>query len=177
MSDSGSIPSWTTAAKDLAECLAFLSAAVFFLYKVGAGYLKVDLSMSAKCDRHHTAHQSKDNLVIHVHLKKGPNGSLALHDAKARVMYQDSHIEVAFPGIRRSSFEPAPDGAGRKINWKVSKTSPLLRMIPGEETELTTVCEVPSGEVCKIEIVILGKTDVWSRFGQWKASCVSLPSH
>lgn len=179
MADSGGAFAWITAAKDLAECLAFLSAGGFFAYKTGVGYLKVDLSLKAHCERRrHATSQSEDFLIIHLHLNKGPNGSLGLHDARALITNFNSKTtqEVAFPGTRRSSFKPAPDGESRVITWKQSDTEPLLRIVPNEQTDLAALCTVPADAICVIEVAVLGKRDRSSRYAQWKASCVSLPA-
>ena len=162
--------------KDIAQTIAMAFGGVYFGYKAFIEYFRVNLSLSVKCSREKHS-DTEDWLVVSVTLDKGSNGSLTLHDAQARVTYAASEHVVTFPGIERSSYEDAERPFLRKvIAWgSVSTSSPHLKMIPGEKTELTTYCKVPSGEVCLVEVAVLGQQTKKNPVGQWKASCVSLP--
>jgi hypothetical protein len=162
--------------KDIAETIALACGGIYFGYKTFTGYFRVNLSLSVKCSREkHSG--TEDWLVVSVTLDKGPNGSLTLHDVQARVSYAGSEQVVTFPGIERSSYEDTGTPSLRKvISWgRVSTSSPHLKIVPGEKTELTTYCKVPGGEVCLVEVAVLGQQTNKKPFGQWKASCVSLP--
>jgi hypothetical protein len=174
---------WPACAKDLSEIAAHLSQAVallgaggFFAYKAYTGYLRVNLTLTVSCTRQRMTDDSKDYLVIQIHLKKGPNGSVALHDVRALVRSDHYSTEVVFTGNSRSSYRTVPDGSRCQLDWsKESKTSPLIKLVPDEETDMSGVCEVPLDAVCTVEVAVLGKRVAGTTFGQWKASCVSLP--
>jgi hypothetical protein len=162
--------------KDVAETAALACAAVYFGYRARIGYFRVNLSLSVSSSREQCS-QSEDWLVVALKLAKGPNGSLTLHDAQARVTWTGGSRILAFPGIARSSFDTSSVPYDRRVvSWdRVSAGSPLLKIVPGEETELAVHCEVPRQEVCNIEIVVLGQQTHRNPIGQWKASHVSLP--
>jgi hypothetical protein len=67
-----------------AETFALICAGVFFLYKAYTGYLRVNLSVFLRCQRQHIDNLS-DYLVTIMHLKKGENSSLTLHEVAARI--------------------------------------------------------------------------------------------
>ena len=163
-------------AKDIAEVAALLSGGVYFGYKAFTGYLRVNLSLSVRCVRQSDS-ATNDVLVIYARMVKGANGSLTLHDVQAQVRYGESTEQISFRGIDRSSYraEAAPH-ARKVIAWgQVSATSPTLKLVPGEETELAAYCAVPANAVCLVEVAVLGQQTNRNPFGQWKASCVSLP--
>ena len=89
--------------KDLAQTVALGFAALLFLYKVIAGYPRVNLSISITCSRERHLNTGYDNLVVSVQLKKGGNGSVALHDAKVLVCFDETIKIVELPGISRSA--------------------------------------------------------------------------
>jgi hypothetical protein len=160
--------------KDFAEIAALASAALFFLYRAVAGYLRVNLSVSLIFLREPRRDQSTDNLVVSVRLAKGPNGSIALHDATARITVDGNVQVLPFPGTSRSKRVQSNERSS--INWsEVEQSSPLLKLVPGEETELALTLAVPNNSICLIEVAVLGKRVFGTAFGQWKASGVSLP--
>lgn len=164
--------------KDIFQIGALASAACFFVYKAVTGYLRVNLSLSIECRRQRHQNTDDDNLVVCVRLKKGGNGSLALHDAKAQVFYGSVKHIASFPGIRRSArTNTDPKRQRQHIDLpSEDANSPFLKLVAGEETELATALKVPRSAVCEIEVAILGRQVHGFPFGQWKASCVSLPS-
>jgi hypothetical protein len=162
-------------AKQIAEILALLAAGCFFTYKAITGYLRVNLSLTVG-EKREALDEARDYLVIRVHLKKGSNGSLSIHDLRALVTYQGRTQDIVFPGTKRSSYRTEPNGIRRTIDWsKLSESSPLLKLVPDEEIDLCAVCEVPKNALCEIDVGLLGKRIAGSAYGQWKTSCVSLP--
>jgi hypothetical protein len=162
--------------KDIAETAALICAGVYFSYRARVGYFRINLSLSVGSSRGRRS-ETEDYLVVSVKLTKGPNGSLTLHDAQARVSWAGGGRCLTFPGIARSSFDTTSVPHARKqAAWdRVSAESPFLKIVPGEETELAVHCEVPRNEVCSIEVVVLGQQTNRKPIGQWKASHVSLP--
>lgn len=163
--------------KAIAETVALASAALFFIYKLVAGYLYVELSVALTTTRTHID-PANDLLVITAKLKKGSRGSIRIHDAQARVVYDGTVKLVQFIGIHRLSYVSGKLGSTdrKSINWNISsKSSPLLRLPPNEETEFSCSTQVPRTAICEIEIAILGRERSWFGIGQWKASNVSAP--
>jgi hypothetical protein len=169
-------PSLLDHSKDIAETIALACGAIFFGYKAITGYFRVNLSLSLQCSRERHS-STEDWLVVTATLEKGPNGSLTLHDAQAKVTFAGTAQFVTFAAIERSSYQDSDVPLGRKvICWpRVSASSPQLKLIPGEKTQLASYLKVPSAEVCLIEVAVLGQQTNKNPFGQWKASCVSLP--
>lgn len=163
--------------KDLAEIVALMCTGVFFAYKAYTGYLRLDLSLAIECQRQQRVDGDGDHLVVCVRLHKGPNGSITLHDVQSRISYESTQECLSFVGIERSDTTPDPVGKRRTIDWlRNNSSSPFLKLVPGEETQLSVGCTVPSGAVCLVEVGVLGiRTNLPGPFGQWKASSVSLP--
>ncbi len=167
---------WLEHAKDIAETIALICGGAYFGYKAYTGYLRVNLSLSLQCSRQ-SASGTQDFLIICARISKGPNGNLTLHDVQARVSRGNMSEVLRFRGIERSSYgEQAEPFVRRAIVWdRVSATSPALKLVPGETTELAVHCTVPKDSICLIEVVVLGQQTNRNPFGQWKASCVSPP--
>jgi hypothetical protein len=163
--------------KAIAETIALISAAGFFIYKIYDGYFFVDLSLSISSKRSHSTDEA-DLLVITVKLKKGSRGSIRLHDVQAKLSYDEQVQSRAFVGFHRQSYKTDPVGhTDRKtVNWdKLSVSTPLLRLPPDEKTEFSCYAEVPKRAVCIVEVAVLGRERSWRGLGQWKASHVSAP--
>jgi hypothetical protein len=162
----------------IAQFAALLGAALFFGYKALTGYLRINLSLSIECQRQKNQTKGTDTLAIVVHLKKGENGSLTLHDAQARIKYGEQIDLRSFGGLERSSANTMNFGEGQRktLDWSsLDNSSPLLKLIPGEEVQLSIIHEVPTDAVCLIEVAVLGERTNSPSLGQWKASNVSLP--
>ena len=148
------------------------------MFKVHTGYFRVNMSLFVRCHRESES-TTHDVLVVYVRLAKGANGSLTLHDVQARVNHNGTNEFVTFYGIERSTYTDVSQPFNRKaIVWgSVDTKSENLKLIPGEETEFVAYCNVPVNSVCLVEVAVLGQKTNGSPFGQWKASCVSLPKH
>lgn len=170
-------PSSLDVTKTVAEIIAYLSAAAFFIYKAIAGYLIVNVSVSGTIDRVR-ANDTEDHLTVAATVKKGSNGSVELHDARARASYGDNKTkDMPFVGIERLSFKSADHRGGRKLVafGTSSERNPLLRLAPEEEATFSGIVRVPISEACVVEVVFIGKrTGSW-KVGQWRTSLVSLP--
>jgi hypothetical protein len=169
---------WTVHVKDLAQALGFGGAGSFFIYKAVSGYLRCNLAMTVSCDRQ-AASEGTDYLAIKVHLKKGANGTMEMNDLTALVTYKDRQNEVQFEGVRRSSShrERISNAKRAVLDWKKDDaTSPLLKLVPDEEIELTGLDEVPTDAACYVQVCLLGRRLGGPALGQWKCSTVSLPT-
>jgi hypothetical protein len=163
--------------KAIVESIAFGCAGGFFVWKIRSGYQVVNLSLDLQCHRVARA-ADIDLLVVSVTVTKGDRGSLEVHDVQARFTIRDQVRTAAFAGFERSSFttESLPAAERHVINWsKPSKSSPFLRLTPGESTSFSCHVEVPKSETCFIEVAVLGKQASGKKVGQWKATHVSVP--
>ena len=168
--------------KDGAQIAALLGAGGFFAYKAISGYLRVNLTTFVSCTRQRAEDGTGDYLAIQLDLKKGPNGSVALHDVRALVKSAKPEdrdkpgVVLVFTGNSRLTFVPSADGSRRQVDWsQESRTSPLIKLVPDEETNMSVCCKVESEGVYSVEVAVLGKRVAGRKFGQWKASCISLP--
>jgi hypothetical protein len=180
-SNAFSLKDFAQTAQSLVTAIAVLLGGAFFIYKVRSGYHITNLKLSLSCKRQACPGSStEDYVVVTTKIAKLDRGSVEIHDliASFSIASNPNPTEVRFGGIRRCSFEPANDGtSAKRINSdKISKTSPFLRLSPGEETEFSCYHQVPRTEPCTASVVLLGKRASSSRFGQWKASCVLLPN-
>jgi hypothetical protein len=164
-------------AKDIAEILALIGTGLFFGYKAYTGYLRVNLSLAVDCLRQRSNDAEIDYLVVTLGLRKGVNGSLTLHDVQARISGEGVDQIHSFGSIERCATNAASSADGRKtIDWSRSNAeSPLLKLVPDEETRLSLVCRVPTQSACLVEVAVLGQRTNGIPFGQWKASSVALP--
>jgi hypothetical protein len=163
--------------KAIVESIAFGCAGGFFIWKIYSGYQVVNLSLGLKCQR--TARNADtDFLVVSATLTKGERGSLEVHDAQARFTIGDQVQTVPFVSFERSSYttELLPAGKRHVIDWsKRSKSSPFLRLTPGESSCFSCHVELPKQQMCFIEVAVLGKQAGRDWVGQWKATYVSVP--
>ena len=161
------------------EILTFVGTTGFVAYKLYVGYFYVDLSLSLSSSRSHSI-GDVSILVITAKLKKGPQGSIRIHDMQAKVSC-DGHVQFTpFVGFHRMSYCTAPLGDEddrRLVDWSVtSGSAPLLRLPPGEEAEFSCFVRIPKDAVCIIEAAVIGRERRhFSGVGQWKASQVSVP--
>jgi hypothetical protein len=165
--------------KNVAEALALVCAACFFIYKLIAGYLFTDLSVKVEAGRCRILGEY-DVLVITATLKKGERGSVQIHDAQVRISYdnvtQDAEI-IPMLGFLRLSY--GTENLGKKerqfIKWKISETAPLLRIPPNEEAQFSCHTRVHPNAICSMELVVLGREWSGLRVGQWRSSQVCAP--
>jgi Ca2+/Na+ antiporter len=180
--------------KGVAEFIAWISAALFFLYKVSSGYLISGLSMKVECRR--TTIKGESFVAVTVITKKGNMGTTQLHDAMIVIRDVSTGAMVGEPtrfktirrlacDINKSPLEIVPD--------KISRDAPLLNFAPGDEMQFAGVAKLPDDDLYLVEAIILGKWVVaWTNFipdfldafkkriqksqnfavGQWRGSCV-----
>lgn len=138
---------------ELAQALALISAAVFFLWKLVAGYLFCNLSLQIGLTRI-PKYSGKDHLITEIKLLKGDRSSLLLKSI--RIIVRTGTVVHETP--LNSPFIP---GETR-----------MIRLTPGESTQFSHICEVDSDSVCHVEVSVDGKP-LWFTTGHWKASAHS----
>jgi len=159
---------------DWVQLLALLAAGVYFTVRVLQGWLIVNVSLSIATERI-GLRVGKDGLAIAVTITKGSVGSVRIEDTLVRVVSPNGFVgREPLTGTRRVIIDPVsyqidPDFQERSKNV-------LYRFPPGESTVWSCWLEVPSEEVCTVEVVVIGHQRP-SRFpAQWRASSVSLPN-
>lgn len=174
------------------EIAAYLAAVAFFLYKALSGYFIVDMSIKVSAERKRKPEGDEtDYLGVKVEVKKGERGGVRLHDAKVRLRSTVRNAILLGPvdlnTIERANrIDPKPDPPNlpprARIDWTtVPPDAPRLNLPPGDETQLCAFFEIGTKEPYIIEVVILAQLISFGvfnrqRFGQWRASCISLPN-
>ena len=161
------------------QTFAYLAAGGFFLYKIVTGYLMTNLSVEISCRRERSQKNEKDNLVVTANLSKGERGSVNLHDAQVKVSWDGGSVTKPLIGADRRSLKAEVVGKSKRnvVNWEErSAKSPFLRLTAGESCQFAAHFEVPSAQICEIELAVLGMKQAGFRVGQWRASTISLPT-
>ena len=141
--------------KNLGQAAAWLAAAVFFGWKLAAGYSVINLSVALRLERFRSPHG--DRIRVRVELTKGDRATLRISEIAIRVLAnEDIVLAQSFPEAkveRGGSFRP-------------------LRITPGESTHFERSCLVPRDAIVSGNLVIRGAA--FFR-GEWRASAVSVP--
>src|SRR6516164_8415648 len=148
-------------AKALAETAALIGAAVFFGYKILAGYLFVNLAVFVRSDRRQLDAE-RDAIVVIVRLKKSGTGVIRLHDAQVP-FHPDGGSSKALPliGLQRTGQKDEQIGSRlddwlgtvpirRKIvDWDNPHESvAVLQLAPGDETQFACHHAISRTAVC-----------------------------
>jgi len=180
--------------KDLCETFGSLAAGIFFLYKVGSGYLISGLSLKMECRRVRIGDDSY--VAVSLNTKKDNAGTIQLQDAI--ILVRDARTgdmigrPTRFKNIRRLSYDLHKSPLEIDVS-KISKSAPFLNFALGDEMQFVGLATLPNDDVFLIEAVVLGKRVVaWTKFfpkwldrignyiqdlqrvhaGQWHASCL-----
>jgi hypothetical protein len=158
--------------KILAEVLAFLSIAFFFIYKNAAGGQGVSLSVNISTERvGDPCDKSKDILGVIVKIKNGANsGTVRLSDAVAAFKYDKVTLENRLEGLIRYEIEN-----GKVILGKQSKEKPWTGLGPAEEIQLSTYASVAKGSVCIVDVTILARKFMHKKSNESRSTAVSMP--
>ncbi len=162
--------------QQISQIVAFFSAAIFFIYKVVAGYFVPNVSLAPEISRIERFNSDNDLLIVKVSIKKGDNGSINIHDAKVRLSGDSVYEIVDLTGVQRLSFDSQEinDHDRKAIAWnRISQKNPYLRIGPHEETVFSCMCEVTKNTAINVEVVILGVKPKSCLKSQWRASVIS----
>jgi hypothetical protein len=171
----------TEVLRNLAESLALVAAAGYFVYRWRRGNYTHNSSLSLDLKRQRSRTESKDDLVITANVRRGENWTVELRDARVQVGWDDQKRSVPLVGIDRRSYglgkSQEADIKHEIVDFaKPSEAKPFLQLAPGDETQYSCWVQVPSDAVCSIELVILGKRPTRSgKIAQWRASAISMP--
>lgn len=156
----------------IAQVLALMSVAGYFLYKNAAGWTDVTMSLNIVTHRvPDPADETQDILGITVKLKNGNTGKIRLSDAIAAIKYDTVTVEKALEGIVRYEIEN-----GKAIYGKqATQSPPRTGLGPDQEMLLSTYVQVPTGSVCLIDVTIVAKRLLKTVYRESRSTAVSVP--
>lgn len=168
--------------KTWVEIAAYVSALVFFLFKVfGGGYLTANVAMNVACSRQKAAKPpGEDYLSVNVTVKKGATRTIKLLCGAVRVRELGSgrFVEKALE-LKRIDYDRdrIRKGDASGINWpEVRRRYEFLYMPPGDESQFATILRVHNGEPCHVDVLIFGQSKLFKiKVSEWRASATSLP--
>lgn len=154
--------------------IASVSAAVFFIWKIIAGWLVVNVEISIEIDRQAQT-EKEDLLAFKIIFKKGNTDTLQIKDIQARVSYQQNgeqkqQVEM-FPEINKLSINDK-----KIMNWKtLDAKGRKISLSPGESFHVGRFVWIPTATPVIVEAILHGTRKFWKRGFQWHASIASLP--
>jgi hypothetical protein len=152
----------------IAQILAVVSVAGYFLYKNAAGWTDVTMSLDIVTQRvHDPADRTKDILGVTVKLKNGNTGKIRLSDAVATIATLEKELE----GIVRYEIDEGKVVPGQEATRSPSRTG----LGPNQEILLSTYERVPTGATCLIDVTILAKRSLKTVLREARSAAVSLP--
>ncbi len=149
--------------------LLVIAAAGFFLWKVLAGWLVVNVQISIEAERQ-VGPNKQDWLAFKILLKKGNIDTLQIKDIQARVKYEENSLPVT----KEFQFDEIHKLIAKEDNvvWGELHTSKNISLSPGESFHLGRYLEVPTGVPVIIEAVLHGDRALWWKGFQWRVSTV-----
>jgi len=151
---------------------AVLAGAGFFLWKVMAGWLVVNLEIYIETERQEET-DKEDLLAFKLIFKKGNTDTLQIKDIQARVRLEDEKRIVRvfeFSEIHKLKANNS------KVDWNnFNADRKNISLSPGESVHFGRFVRVPVGAPVIVEAVLHGTRTLWGRGFQWRASCTSLP--
>ena len=165
-----------------ATALGVAGGAWYFLVQNRRGSHMPNLSISLSCERRQSEEDGADWLAITATLKKLDRGTLGLSFARAEISEGVNRRESALWGVGLVAREGLPlyhaiKRGGKETNdldWESDHAEPL-NLTPGEETQISALCQVRANAAYQVKVVIVAFQYGFQRFGQWQASAVSLP--
>ncbi|MEO6734428.1 MAG: hypothetical protein ABIN01_24620 [Ferruginibacter sp.] len=158
--------------KTLFTIIASASAALFFIWKIVAGWLVVNVQISIEVERQSDTKEN-DLLSFKLIFIKGNTDTLQIKDVKARVRKENESDIIKgfiFPEIHKLSFDgilinfDSPNADGKNIS-----------LSPGESFHVGRFVTIPAGECVIVEAALHGSRTMWGKGFQWRASIASLP--
>ena len=153
---------------------AVIAGAGFFLWKVAAGWLVVNVEISIETDRQSET-DDKDLLAFKINLKKGNTDTLQIKDIQARVRTEDESL----PAIEIFSFAEIHKLNAKNVivDWNSphKKDERNISLSPTESFHLGRFVRVPKDVPVIVEAVLHGTRTLWWKGFQWRTSVASLP--
>ena len=162
-----------------AQFVALVLAALIFLVKAWQGWFYVNMSLSGTTERLNRG-DGQDDLVVKMTLTRGSTGTLTLHETAVCFSWPGASPRYEkLVGTARLAIEKDKDNETGRLKYKIRRPwmpegSPY-KMPPMESSIWSCCVQVPTGQVCTIEVAVIGQRKLsWVR-GEWRASLVSLP--
>ena len=154
---------------------AFSAGTSFILYRIFSGFFVTNLELTLVLRRVRITGAQRDHLLLDVAASKGAHGTLALRHARARVLQQQAKSWEQIGSKPLEGIERVRTDKLTEDIWEKNAGRPDLPLAPGDRMEYAAYFDVEHDAVCKVEVVIAGKTLVYLRSGQWRATCFSVP--
>jgi hypothetical protein len=153
--------------------IAALSASVFFIWQIIAGWLIINLEVSILAERQ-TKSSNEDWLAFKLVFKKGRTDTLQIKHVEARIRTEDGIVVpkglFVFNEIYR--FE----AGDKNIQWDtLDNEGKNISLSPDESFHLGRYAIVESGQAYIVEMVLHGTRRFWRRGFQWRSSVACLP--
>src|SRR5215470_17310484 len=160
--------------KDFYTSAAIVTGGTYFIYKLLAGWLVINLSIEIKTIRQRQ-NNNTDYLVVNLILEKGGIDAARLLRAELRIT-PDPPNPVTGPHIVAVSGTERLQCSKHTIDWNIPQQGKFLNLAPNEKTHFSERFDVGSDQVYKIEAIVIGdRYRIWRTLAQWRASAVSLP--
>ena len=159
--------------KNVFEVFAIAAAGFYFYYQLTGNPDVANLDIHISTERQPYT-QNHDVLVVSVQLKKGSIRAVDLDSIVGRVLVSDSvSVPLKYDGYGRLSLCDRRIEGFDKIDHGKKYT-----MAINESTHFSTYELVPKMSICKVDIVVLGRSRTLREVtSQWRASTISLPKN
>lgn len=151
---------------------AIIATAGFFIWKIIAGWLIINLEISLEATRQ-IKNNDDDWLSIKLLLKKGSTDGLWLKDIAVRICdLERNQINeiIEFEEIHALKIE------NEKVKWGSSAFKKRKYTIAPEEIfQFGRIVTVPAEKPLIMEAAVFGRRTFWRKGFQWRASVASLP--
>jgi len=165
--------------KIIVEIIAYVCAAIFFLFKIFSGAFYVSLSLALNTDKRKKLNDKDDLLEIALTLTGDENAMLDIHKIEAKIAFGTVEEIFSFEGVEWLTLDSCENEVEIVRPWKISPKG-KYRIGAKGVTSFSTKSTIPKDAVCKIEVIVVGRRSNLTlgkqKFGQWRASQFSLPN-
>ncbi|MFT3702141.1 MAG: hypothetical protein QM802_07215 [Agriterribacter sp.] len=166
--------------KTIFEILAYLSAAIFFVFKAYSGVFYVSLSVAITSDKRKKLNEEEDILVVDLGLTGGESALLDIYKVQGRISFDNTDPQYFdFEGIERLDIDNKNNDLEISNPW-TADTAYKYRIGVNETTSFVKKLIVPQNAACRIDVVVVGSRKKFftkkPTISQWRASHISLPN-
>ena len=164
--------------KDGLTVVGIFLGAMFFMYKVLAGWMLLNLSVSLDLQRVHSANDKEDYLLIKSKLTKGDVDGMRIQHAELQIT-PDPEGKLSYKTMRLAEIYRLAVTTAGDVSWdQPDKGNPTLTLALSETLEASQYLKVSREVAYKVEIVVIGSrlnVPILPQTAQWRASAVSVP--
>lgn len=157
--------------ESLLTVLALVSGALFFGWKIIAGWLIANLDVAIEVQRQ-AKNEKEDWLAVKILLKKGNMDSMWLKQIVIKIYDPDDKKKIDRYYIKE--FERL-ENIEEIENTKQNKKQRHFAISPGETFQFGKIITVDLEKPFIIEVALTGKRPFWKGFAQWRSTTASLP--